>query len=214
MSSSICRTSSFGANGPGGGEIFMRGLQPGRPPASSPAPTSCPSRTSPCTWTTSRHSSPGRNLDIYMADMERIEVLEGPQGTLFGGGAEAGAIRYITNKPNLTTTSGIVSAMYGITAHGDPNQSIQAMLNVPVIEGTFAPARGDLRRASRRLHRQRAQHLHPQHQPTPAAWDLMPLSGVRQRAMAATSTTVCSGHPGQQYSTGQRRTRRPTAASA
>ena len=36
---------------------------------------------------------PGRNLDVYAADMERIEVLEGPQGTLFGSGAEAGALR-------------------------------------------------------------------------------------------------------------------------
>ena len=39
---------------------------------------------------TSRAKLPGRNLDIYAADLERIEVLEGPQGTLFGAGAEAG----------------------------------------------------------------------------------------------------------------------------
>src|SRR6266480_5780011 len=44
---------------------------------------------------------PGRNLDIYAADLERIEVLEGPQGTLFGAGAQAGVVRYITNKPKL-----------------------------------------------------------------------------------------------------------------
>ena len=44
---------------------------------------------------------PARNNDIYMIDLERVEVLEGPQGTLFGGGAQAGAIRYITNKPKL-----------------------------------------------------------------------------------------------------------------
>jgi iron complex outermembrane receptor protein len=49
---------------------------------------------------------PGRNLDVYAADIERIEVLEGPQGTLFGSGAEAGVLRYITNKPNLDKTEG------------------------------------------------------------------------------------------------------------
>ena len=42
---------------------------------------------------------PSRNLDVYTADLERVEVLEGPQGTLFGAGAQAGAVRYITNKP-------------------------------------------------------------------------------------------------------------------
>ena len=43
-----------------------------------------------------------------MVDLERVEMLEGPQGTLFGGGAQAGAIRYITNKPKLNETEGNV----------------------------------------------------------------------------------------------------------
>ena len=47
---------------------------------------------------------PGRNLDVYAADLERIEILEGPQGTLFGAGAQAGVVRYITNKPKLDVT--------------------------------------------------------------------------------------------------------------
>src|ERR1700746_728533 len=65
---------------------------------------------------------PGRNNDVYMVDFERVEVLEGPQGTLFGGGAQAGAIRYITNKPKLTATTGELHAGYGVTANGgDPN---------------------------------------------------------------------------------------------
>ena len=51
---------------------------------------------------------PARNVDIYMVDMQRVEVLEGPQGTLFGGGAEAGVLRYITNKPNLDEIEGNV----------------------------------------------------------------------------------------------------------
>jgi iron complex outermembrane recepter protein len=75
---------------------------------------------------------PARNLDVYWADMERIEVLEGPQGTLFGGRAEAGVIRYITNKPKINVTEGDVQASYGVTAAGgDPNSSGIAVLNVP-----------------------------------------------------------------------------------
>jgi len=81
---------------------------------------------------------PYRNLDIYAADIERIEVLEGPQGTLFGAGAQAGVIRYITNKPKLDVTEGNVSAGYGTTAHGDNNSNLEATLNLPVIANTLA----------------------------------------------------------------------------
>ncbi len=81
---------------------------------------------------------PGRNLDVYAADMERIEVLEGPQGTLFGAGAQAGVIRYITNKPKLNVTEGDVAASYSNTAHGDPNSSVTAVLNLPVIQDKLA----------------------------------------------------------------------------
>jgi iron complex outermembrane receptor protein len=129
---------SFGSNGPGGGEIYMRGLSAGPAAGEQSSASILPFPNVAVYLDDQSVQFPGRNLDIYMADMNRIEVLEGPQGTTFGGGAEAGAIRYITNKPDLTKTGGNVSAMYGVTAHGDPNQSIQAVLNVPVIEGTFA----------------------------------------------------------------------------
>jgi iron complex outermembrane recepter protein len=81
---------------------------------------------------------PGRNLDVYAADMERIEVLEGPQGTLYGAGAQAGAIRYITNKPKLDVTEGGTSASYSTTAHGDPSTAAQAFINLPLIPDTLA----------------------------------------------------------------------------
>src|SRR5437762_1396930 len=80
---------------------------------------------------------PGRNLDIYAADLERIEILEGPQGTLFGAGAQAGVVRYITNKPKLDRVEANVSASYATTAHGDPSTSIEGVLNVPVIPDKF-----------------------------------------------------------------------------
>ena len=81
---------------------------------------------------------PARNLDIYAADMERIEVLEGPQGTLFGAGAQAGVVRYITNKPKLDVTEANVNAGYSTTAHGDPSTQIDAMINLPLLPDTLA----------------------------------------------------------------------------
>jgi outer membrane receptor protein involved in Fe transport len=80
---------------------------------------------------------PARNLDVYAVDLERVEIDEGPQ-MFFGAGAEAGVIRYITNKPQLDTTSVDVSAGYGTTAHGDPNNSQNAVLNVPLLAGKLA----------------------------------------------------------------------------
>jgi iron complex outermembrane recepter protein len=81
---------------------------------------------------------PGRNLDIYAADLERIEVLEGPQGTLFGAGAEAGVFRYITNKPKINVTEATVNAAYETTAHGDPSTKIDAAINLPLIADKLA----------------------------------------------------------------------------
>jgi len=81
---------------------------------------------------------PDRNLDIYAADIERVEVLEGPQGTLFGAGAQAGVVRYITNKPKLDTWEGNVNAGYALTTGGDPSTNVDATLNVPVIPNVLA----------------------------------------------------------------------------
>lgn len=75
---------------------------------------------------------PGRNLDVYAADLQRIEVLEGPQGTLFGAGAQSGVLRYITNKPKQGKTESSFSAGYGTTAGGARSTSLQAMLNLPL----------------------------------------------------------------------------------
>jgi iron complex outermembrane recepter protein len=81
---------------------------------------------------------PFRNLDLYVADLNRIEVLEGPQGTLFGAGAQAGVVRYITNKPQLHATEAAANLGYATTAHGDPSTAVDAMLNLALIPGTLA----------------------------------------------------------------------------
>jgi iron complex outermembrane receptor protein len=81
---------------------------------------------------------PGRNLDIYAADLERIEILEGPQGTLFGAGAQAGVIRYITNKPRLNVMQATVNAGYATTAHGEQSSNLDATINIPLIADHLA----------------------------------------------------------------------------
>ncbi len=128
---------TFSANGPGQGNIYMRGLSVGF--AGSQSSASINPFPNVATYLDEQSLTfPGRNLDVYMVDMERVEVLEGPQGTLFGGGAEAGAIRYITNKPKLNVTEGKAEAGYGTTAHGDPNTMVTAVLNLPIIQDTLA----------------------------------------------------------------------------
>ncbi len=128
---------TYGSNGPGQGTIFMRGLSAGS--AGNQSSATVGNFPNVAIYLDEQSMQfPGRNVDIYVADMSRIEVLEGPQGTLFGGGAEAGALRYITNKPKLNTFEGNAEAGYGFTDHGGDNSSLVAVLNVPLIEDKLA----------------------------------------------------------------------------
>ncbi len=121
---------SLGSNGPGQGTIFMRGLSAGAQGGQSSA-TIAPFPNVALYVDDQSMQFPGRNVDVYLVDMERIEVLEGPQGTLFGGGAQAGVVRYVTNKPKLGKSLGDAEAGYGVTAGGAPNSKTSAMLNLP-----------------------------------------------------------------------------------
>src|SRR5450432_161807 len=124
-------------NGPGQGNIFMRGLSVGS--AGSQSSGSIGGFPNVAIYLDDQSGQlPARNLDIYAADLERIEILEGPQGVTFGAGAQAGVVRYITNKPKLNVTEGNVEAGYGTTAGGDPNSDLTAVLNLPLITDTLA----------------------------------------------------------------------------
>jgi iron complex outermembrane receptor protein len=124
-------------NGPGQSEVFMRGLSAGSQASQGSSSTGLFPNVAIYLDNQSAQL-PNRNLDIYAADLDRIEVLEGPQGTLFGAGAEAGVIRYITNTPKIDVTEGSVKVGYGTTAHGSNNSDVTAVLNLPVVAGKMA----------------------------------------------------------------------------
>jgi iron complex outermembrane recepter protein len=128
---------TYSGNGPGTGNIFMRGLG-GIGSGNQSQSTTAAFPNVALYLDDQSMQFPARNNDPYLVDMERVEVLEGPQGTLFGGGAQAGAIRYITNKPKLDATSAEFTAGYGYTSGGDPNSQLNAVLNVPLISDTLA----------------------------------------------------------------------------
>ncbi|MBN05382.1 TonB-dependent receptor [Ponticaulis sp.] len=79
-------------------------------------------------------SQPGRNLDVYAADMERVEVLSGPQGTLFGASSQAGTVRLITNKPSLDGFEAGFDASTSFTEGGEMSNSVEAVINLPVTD--------------------------------------------------------------------------------
>jgi iron complex outermembrane receptor protein len=67
-------------------------------------------------------------------DLERVEVLRGPQGTLFGAGSEGGTVRYITPQPSLTDYSGIVRSEISFTQDGQPSYEAGAAFGGPIID--------------------------------------------------------------------------------
>ena len=67
-------------------------------------------------------------------DLERVEVLRGPQGTLFGAGAEGGAVRFITPEPGLETYSGYVRSEIADTLGGDPSYETGAAIGGPIVD--------------------------------------------------------------------------------
>jgi len=77
----------------------------------------------------------GANPDLKVYDLERIELLRGPQGTLYGAGSMAGTIRYITVKPSADAFTGSAEAGLSSTSHaGEPNWNFRASINAPLTE--------------------------------------------------------------------------------
>ncbi len=80
----------------------------------------------------------GQTPDLKVYDLERVEILRGPQGTLFGAGSMAGTIRFVTAKPDAHKFFGSAEGDGAYTEHGDGSYNFRGMVNLPVVRDTLA----------------------------------------------------------------------------
>lgn len=126
---------SYNALGRGRSPIIIRGVSTGSTTYSDQQSTTAiyidelPSLSRWGAWT---------NTDPSTFDIERVEVLRGPQGTLFGSGSLGGALRVITNKPDASEFQSSFDIGQSFTQGGDDSNSINALLNIPLIEDELA----------------------------------------------------------------------------
>ena len=120
-----------GGSGPGQSTIYIRGL-------ASTTPNLTTAGVAGLTPNVSFYldeqplAQPGRNLDVYAADIARIEVLSGPQGTLFGASSQAGVVRMISNKPVIGEQSSSLEVESRFTSGGDNGGKFEFVSNVPL----------------------------------------------------------------------------------
>jgi outer membrane receptor protein involved in Fe transport len=80
----------------------------------------------------------GGAVDIPLFDIQRVEVLRGPQGTLFGSGSLSGGVRIITNKPDLDSYHAAIDITGSGTENGGANDAFNVMANIPVVQDKLA----------------------------------------------------------------------------
>ncbi len=80
----------------------------------------------------------GSQADLDLYDVHQIEVLRGPQGTLYGANSQAGVIRFVTNQPNVNAFEATALADLSGTRDGGGNYQVKGMVNLPLIDGKLA----------------------------------------------------------------------------
>ena len=129
------------ADGPGTNNVYFRGVASGENANHSASLPSVGTYLDEQPITTITGA-----LDIHVFDIARVEALAGPQGTLYGASSQAGTIRIITNKPDLSGTYGAVNLEVNKIAHGDWGYSGEGFVNVPVSSNVAARVVGWYRR--------------------------------------------------------------------
>jgi iron complex outermembrane recepter protein len=80
----------------------------------------------------------GFESDVRLFDLDHIEVLRGPQGTLYGASSMSGTIRFIPKSPDLNSIGGYLTGEGSYTQHGSSNSNVNGALNLPIIDGVLA----------------------------------------------------------------------------
>ena len=126
-----------GGRGPGRNEVFIRGVSVGKGGLKVAGAVGSEPTVS-FFLDESPISIGGRNIDPYMTDMNRVEVLPGPQGTLFGASSQAGTVRLITNKPIINEFEAGFDLGVSTTKGGEVSNSAEGFINIPLIEDKLA----------------------------------------------------------------------------
>ena len=125
--------------GTGQNDIVVRGISAGDQQEGNPA-TGIYFGETPVTGLSNPTNFQGAgSADIKLVDIERVEVLKGPQGTLYGAGSMGGTVRIIPNRPDLSELGGKVAASFSQTGEeGGDNTMVQGVINLPLIEDQLA----------------------------------------------------------------------------
>ena len=121
---------TYFGNQTGQGKVFIRGI--------ADAPDTFIVSQSSAVYLDEQPVTQGAAVDVRLVDIERVEVLSGPQGTLFGSSSQSGTLRIVTNKPDPTKFEAFADATVKGMSEGDNSFDISGMVNIPLADDKFA----------------------------------------------------------------------------
>jgi len=123
-------TLTYFGNSTGQGKVFIRGI--------ADAPDTFIVSQSSAIYLDEQPITQNAAVDPRLVDIERVEVLSGPQGTLFGSSSQSGTLRIVTNKPDPTKFEAFADVTVKGMSEGDSSLDISGMLNMPLADDKFA----------------------------------------------------------------------------
>jgi len=121
---------TYFGNQVGQGKVFFRGI--------ADAPDTFIVSQSAAVYLDEQPVTQGAAVDVRLVDIERVEALSGPQGTLFGSSSQSGTLRIVTNKPDPSKFEAFVDASLKGMSEGEGSYDISGMVNIPLADDQFA----------------------------------------------------------------------------